>query len=384
MLAHCCCCCRSLLLPLVSRADALQTNATHPISPQIAKTDTLAGLAVKYNVTVADIKRANGLMSDSGMYARGVISIPMRQRPGPAPGDDAGVLLLARLAATGCGFEGTPVAGSPGRLAGSPRVASRRSSSNPPDDDDDNDTRARFSRRSDRSAPGDVELVDMQPTGVTGGEFMADGGAGSYASERVRRRHHRAGSGGGPAEAAAAAAAAAAEGLAECSLGSPARCGPGTAGGVAGGGGGGARHSAPSGAVTPGGSPAHKQPRPPTYTPTAKFKRSNSPPELIGAAGRLQQQHHQHHIQQQQLKKSASCGGLAAAQDRPQPQQQHNHLQQHEIKKARSFSHLFGTWGSGAGDSSSGGGGGGGSGAESPAKGGGPVTPVKKEAVKSD
>lgn len=36
----------------------------------LQKSDTLAGLAVQYNVAVSDIKRANGLMSESMMWVR--------------------------------------------------------------------------------------------------------------------------------------------------------------------------------------------------------------------------------------------------------------------------------------------------------------------------
>jgi LysM domain len=36
----------------------------------LTKADTLAGLAVRYNVAVSDIKRANGLMSENMMWGR--------------------------------------------------------------------------------------------------------------------------------------------------------------------------------------------------------------------------------------------------------------------------------------------------------------------------
>ncbi|KAK9815340.1 hypothetical protein WJX72_001978 [[Myrmecia] bisecta] len=50
---------------------------THTVS----KLDTLAGIAVKYKVTVSDIKRANGLLSDSAMFARDTLLIPTRSMP---------------------------------------------------------------------------------------------------------------------------------------------------------------------------------------------------------------------------------------------------------------------------------------------------------------
>lgn len=60
---------------------------------QILKTDTLAGLAVRYGVAVADVKRANGLLSDTGMFAREHVLIPTRQLP---LSEDSQVL-IARL-----------------------------------------------------------------------------------------------------------------------------------------------------------------------------------------------------------------------------------------------------------------------------------------------
>ena len=44
----------------------------------MARLDNLAGLAIKYNVTVADIKRANGLLSDTAMFAKDTLLIPTR------------------------------------------------------------------------------------------------------------------------------------------------------------------------------------------------------------------------------------------------------------------------------------------------------------------
>jgi LysM repeat protein len=40
------------------------------VTHMLQKSDTLAGLAVQYNVAVSDIKRANGLMSESMMWVR--------------------------------------------------------------------------------------------------------------------------------------------------------------------------------------------------------------------------------------------------------------------------------------------------------------------------
>eukprot|EP00887_Chlorella_sp_A99_P007898 scaffold20.g7898.t1 len=47
----------------------------HRVQPKV---DTLAGLAVRYNVSVSDIRRSNGLLSDTQMYARDALLIPRR------------------------------------------------------------------------------------------------------------------------------------------------------------------------------------------------------------------------------------------------------------------------------------------------------------------
>ncbi|GIL53464.1 hypothetical protein Vafri_9057 [Volvox africanus] len=48
---------------------------------QVSKLDTLAGLAIRYNISVGDIKRSNGLLSDSALYARSIILIPTKHLP---------------------------------------------------------------------------------------------------------------------------------------------------------------------------------------------------------------------------------------------------------------------------------------------------------------
>jgi len=63
--------------PLDAAAAAGSLYVTH----KLTKLDTLAGLAVKYGVTVGDIKRLNGLLSDSAMFARSTLLIPTKQLP---------------------------------------------------------------------------------------------------------------------------------------------------------------------------------------------------------------------------------------------------------------------------------------------------------------
>ncbi|KAK7264120.1 hypothetical protein RJT34_31724 [Clitoria ternatea] len=56
-------------------------NIQHPIS----KLDTLAGIAIKYGVEVADIKKMNGLVTDSQMFAHNTLHIPPHGRHPPSP-----------------------------------------------------------------------------------------------------------------------------------------------------------------------------------------------------------------------------------------------------------------------------------------------------------
>ncbi|RWR78731.1 Peptidoglycan-binding LysM domain-containing protein, putative isoform 1 [Cinnamomum micranthum f. kanehirae] len=55
------------------------------IEHQVSKMDTLAGLAIKYGVEVADIKRMNGLVTDLQMYALKSLQIPLPGRHPPSP-----------------------------------------------------------------------------------------------------------------------------------------------------------------------------------------------------------------------------------------------------------------------------------------------------------
>ncbi|OIT05470.1 PREDICTED: uncharacterized protein LOC109243404 [Nicotiana attenuata] len=52
---------------------------------QVSKFDTLPGVAIKYGVEVADIKRLNGLVSDLQMFALKTLQIPLHGRHPPSP-----------------------------------------------------------------------------------------------------------------------------------------------------------------------------------------------------------------------------------------------------------------------------------------------------------
>ncbi|MCO5592146.1 hypothetical protein L7F22_046142 [Adiantum nelumboides] len=50
------------------------------IMHQVSKLDTLAGVAIKYGVEVADVKRSNGLVTDFQMFAHKTLKIPVGRR----------------------------------------------------------------------------------------------------------------------------------------------------------------------------------------------------------------------------------------------------------------------------------------------------------------
>ena len=47
---------------------------------QVLKNDNLAGIAVKYGISVSDIKKASGLLFDNGMFAQDMLLIPLDHR----------------------------------------------------------------------------------------------------------------------------------------------------------------------------------------------------------------------------------------------------------------------------------------------------------------
>ncbi|CAI9296527.1 unnamed protein product [Lactuca saligna] len=55
------------------------------IEHTVTKFDTLAGVAIKYGVEVADIKKMNGLTTDLQMFARKTLHIPLPGRHPPSP-----------------------------------------------------------------------------------------------------------------------------------------------------------------------------------------------------------------------------------------------------------------------------------------------------------
>lgn len=148
---------------------------------KVSKLDTLAGLAIRYHVTVSDIKRANGLLSDTAMFARGTLLIPKKPLPvGAEYSTWAGMIVLqyGKLQAkercpaqVGCdkyGGQRTSIDDLRGYYSTSPAASPK---SNSDDDEVAGDMSEWHSSR-------EVELMTRN---VTGASTL-------YADERLRRR----------------------------------------------------------------------------------------------------------------------------------------------------------------------------------------------------
>ncbi|CAL9079822.1 lysM domain containing protein [Musa troglodytarum] len=72
----------SSLSPSSSPGFSLESNH---IQHRVSRMDTLAGVAIKYGVEVADIKRLNGLVTDLQMFAHKSLQIPLPGRHPPSP-----------------------------------------------------------------------------------------------------------------------------------------------------------------------------------------------------------------------------------------------------------------------------------------------------------
>ncbi|MQL84573.1 hypothetical protein Taro_017082 [Colocasia esculenta] len=68
-----------------SFSSAKATACGNYIEHRVSKMDTLAGVAIKYGVEVADIRRLNALVTDRQMFAHKSIKIPLPGRHPPSP-----------------------------------------------------------------------------------------------------------------------------------------------------------------------------------------------------------------------------------------------------------------------------------------------------------
>ncbi|GJN10737.1 hypothetical protein PR202_ga28855 [Eleusine coracana subsp. coracana] len=67
-----------------SSPAAAMSSCGQYILHRVGKLDTLAGVAIKYGVEVADIKRLNGLSTDLQMFAHKTLRIPLSGRHPPS------------------------------------------------------------------------------------------------------------------------------------------------------------------------------------------------------------------------------------------------------------------------------------------------------------
>uniref|UniRef100_A0A1D1Y6S4 LysM and putative peptidoglycan-binding domain-containing protein 2 n=1 Tax=Anthurium amnicola TaxID=1678845 RepID=A0A1D1Y6S4_9ARAE len=71
--------------PSSASASIRLTPCANYIEHRVSKMDTLAGVAIKYGVEVADIKRMNALVTDHQMFGHRSIKIPLPGRHLPSP-----------------------------------------------------------------------------------------------------------------------------------------------------------------------------------------------------------------------------------------------------------------------------------------------------------
>ncbi|KAI4313266.1 hypothetical protein L6164_026258 [Bauhinia variegata] len=73
------------ILPISSRSDSFSPPRIGYIEHRVSKLDTLAGIAIKYGVEVADIRKMNNLVTDHQMFALEYLQIPLPGRHPPSP-----------------------------------------------------------------------------------------------------------------------------------------------------------------------------------------------------------------------------------------------------------------------------------------------------------
>nr|KYP68400.1 LysM and putative peptidoglycan-binding domain-containing protein 1 [Cajanus cajan] len=69
----------------IQKRATFDYNGNVPIQHPISKLDTLAGVAIKYGVEVADIKKMNGLVTDRQMFALKTLHIPQNGKHPSSP-----------------------------------------------------------------------------------------------------------------------------------------------------------------------------------------------------------------------------------------------------------------------------------------------------------
>ncbi|KAJ8433451.1 hypothetical protein Cgig2_017411 [Carnegiea gigantea] len=79
------------VFPVSSSSTSASSSSSSSSSPRryiehhVTKYDTLAGIAIRYGVEVADIKKMNGLVTDLQMFGLKTLQIPLPGRHPPSP-----------------------------------------------------------------------------------------------------------------------------------------------------------------------------------------------------------------------------------------------------------------------------------------------------------
>ncbi|GMG98898.1 hypothetical protein Nepgr_000738 [Nepenthes gracilis] len=76
--------CKVFPVPSSPFASSSSSSPVGFIEHPVSKMDTLAGIAIKYGVEVADVKRMNGLVTDRQMFALKTLQIPLPGRHPPS------------------------------------------------------------------------------------------------------------------------------------------------------------------------------------------------------------------------------------------------------------------------------------------------------------
>lgn len=193
--------------PSTSSSTTAQTQGTDLCSThKVTKLDTLAGIAVKYNVSVADIKRANGLLSDTAMFAKDYLLIPSKSMcVGQEYATIAGMIVTQYgrpvplpVPSSELDDRGSHVSSALDQLRGYYGLSSASPSGPGPDyfRGHSDDERGHF-RGSDvgRSDSGEVEMTEFDRPGMPRNssasmlEEQAGTRAGYQIDERLRRRN---------------------------------------------------------------------------------------------------------------------------------------------------------------------------------------------------
>jgi len=188
-----------------NRPEGEGEKAPSFIHHKVSSKDTLAGIAIKYNVSVADIKRFNGLLSDTALYARDILLVPTKLYP-------VGEELQVIFAQVASGFGRDPILNADAHLSPASSAVTRvartlhldnaspfslqgesswccECGGDAGDCERSGCPQPSSSRRS-HFEPGEVELMERSPDGTMFLLPSTSGGGPTRLHDPVRRRRH--------------------------------------------------------------------------------------------------------------------------------------------------------------------------------------------------